>query len=180
MTQQTPRGKGIAKRWLIGTTFVAVFALLAGALAWRSLDPVVLKTKIIAAVMQETGLTLSIADDIVLSLLPPSIDLGGVELENAPGFSAAFLVRSDTLAVRIKLLPLLRKQIDMQTLTVKGLELNLERDRYGRTKLGQADCAHALGRDAPVSRSPRGWGCQYPECFVELCRPASPNPVHLA
>ncbi len=148
MTQQTPESdqpgpvaptsaarepdKGV-KRWVLVTAATVVVVLLGATLAWRSLDPAKLKSKIVAAVMQDTGLELRIEDDIKLSLFPLSLELGTVELENAPGFSRSFLLRSQSLGVHVKLLPLLRKQIDMQTLNIKGLELNLERDRYGNT-----------------------------------------------
>ena len=39
----------------------------------------------------------------------------------------------ETVQVRVKLLPLLRKQLEVDTVRLNGLKLNLARDKDGRT-----------------------------------------------
>ena len=92
------------------------------------------KEEIVALVKEETGRDLVIAGDIDLSVFPwLGASIGEVELGNAPGFGETPFARMQGLEVRVKLLPLLRKEVDVSTVRLKGLELNLARDARGRT-----------------------------------------------
>ncbi|HED18025.1 MAG TPA: AsmA family protein, partial [Gammaproteobacteria bacterium] len=74
------------------------------------------KDEIAAAVKSETGRTLSIEGDIELSVFPwLGLDVGPVSLSNAAGFSARPFASMKAVQVRIKLLPLLSKELEMDT-----------------------------------------------------------------
>jgi AsmA protein len=97
-------------------------------------DPNDYKDEIAKAVQQETGRELRIEGDIGLSVFPwLGVDLGTVALGNPPGFSEPVFARSEQVKVRVKLLPLLQREIQMDTVTVKGLRVNLERNAAGNT-----------------------------------------------
>jgi len=90
------------------------------------------KDNLITLVKEKTGRTLSVPGDISLSLFPwIGLELGKVELSNAKGFEKKPFIKIDHLQVRVKLLPLLRQQLEADTLKVKGLTLNLAKNKEG-------------------------------------------------
>lgn len=92
------------------------------------------KGEIAAAVNKATGRTLTIEGDIHVSLFPwLGGELGAMRLSNAPGFGDEPFARIGAAAVRVKLLPLLRKEVEIDTVTLDGLRLALRRDANGRT-----------------------------------------------
>ena len=59
------------------------------------------------------------------------VALQQVRLANPPGFSQAEMLQLEQLDVRLKLLPLLRRQLEIDTVHLHGLQLNLEKNRQG-------------------------------------------------
>jgi AsmA protein len=97
-------------------------------------DPNDYKDEIAATVEKQTGRTLSIEGDITLSVFPwLGLDIGPTQLSNAAGFDAPYMARMEAVQVRVKLLPLLRKQLEVDTLRLSGLRLNLGKDPQGQT-----------------------------------------------
>jgi len=97
-------------------------------------DPNDFKDEIAAAVETQTGRTLSMEGDINLSVFPwLGLDVGPVSLSNAPGFSDRPFASMDAVQVRIKLLPLLSKELEMDTVVLQGLNVSLETDKSGKT-----------------------------------------------
>ena len=91
------------------------------------------KPEISKAVRQQTGRDLGLEGDIGLSLFPwIGVELGKTRLSNAPGFGKQPMVEVDKVAVKVELLPLLRKQVIVDTVVLHGLKVNLARDRKGR------------------------------------------------
>ena len=71
---------------------------------------------------------------MALSVFPwLGLDIGQTRLSNAAGFEDPYMARMETVQVRVKLLPLLKKQLQVDTVRLNGLELNLARDKDGRT-----------------------------------------------
>ena len=92
------------------------------------------KDSISEQVKARTGRTLNIPGDIQLSVFPwLGAKLGKVELENTAGFGKQPFARMDAVDVRVQLLPLLRGDIKIGHLTLRGLQLNLQRDKNGRS-----------------------------------------------
>jgi len=90
------------------------------------------KQNLVTLVKEKTGRTLSVPGDISVSLFPwIGLELGKVELSNAKGFEKKPFIKIDHLQVRAKLLPLLRQQLEADTLKVKGLTLNLAKNKEG-------------------------------------------------
>ena len=85
-------------------------------------------------VEQATGRTLTLEGDIELSVFPwIALELGPLALSNAEGFKAESFAAVKAAEIRIKLLPLLKKQLEMDTIVLDGLELNLETNKAGKT-----------------------------------------------
>ncbi|GMQ87644.1 MAG: AsmA family protein [Gammaproteobacteria bacterium] len=121
-------------------------------------DPNDFKDEIAAAVESKTGRTLSMEGDIGLSVFPwLGLDVGPVSLSNAPGFSGQPFASIDAVQVRIKLLPLLSKELEMDTVVLRGLKVSLETDKNGRTNwsdlAGAAESVEESPEAAPESAS---------------------------
>ncbi len=116
--------------WLIG----AVTALLTAATVFIVLtfDVNKYKTEIVSAVHDATGRDLTIKGDLGLSLFPwLGVEIGAMELSNATGFGPEPFAKIGSAAVKVKLLPLLKKEVEVNTVTLDGLYLLLRRDAAG-------------------------------------------------
>ena len=112
-------------------------------------DPNDFKDEIAKAVESKTGRVLAIEGDIGLSVFPwLGLEIGPTSLSNAPGFSDAPFASMDTVEVRVKLLPLLRKELEMDTVVLQGLKVSLETDAQGKTNW--EDLAGAPAEPEPV------------------------------
>jgi AsmA protein len=89
-------------------------------------DPNTLKPQISAAVKEATGRELTISGDIGLSVFPwLGIELGATSLSNAPGFDNEPFAKIDNAEIKIKLLPLLKHEVQMKTVALNGMAINL-------------------------------------------------------
>jgi len=114
-------------------------------------DPNDFKDEISQAVESKTGRVLAIEGDIGLSVFPwLGLEIGPTSLSNAPGFSASPFAGMDEVQVRIKLLPLLRKELEMDTVVLKGLKVSLETDAQGKTNWEDLAGAGAPAEPAPA------------------------------
>ena len=114
-------------------------------------DPNDFKDEISQAVESKTGRVLAIEGDIGLSVFPwLGLEIGPTSLSNAPGFSASPFAGMDEVQVRVKLLPLLRKELEMDTVVLKGLQLSLETDAQGKTNWEDLAGAGAPAEQAPA------------------------------
>jgi len=134
---------------------VAVGLVLVLAIALPFLvDPNDYKDEIATAVNEKTGRTLAIDGDIGLSVFPwLGLDIGATRLSNAAGFGEQPMARMKQVQVRVKLLPLLRKELEMDTVRLNGLQLYLGKDATGRTNWadleGEAPAAGATKDKTP-------------------------------
>lgn len=107
-----------------------VLALLAVRLF---VDPNDYKPRIAAAVKNATGRELVLQGDIKLSVFPwIALELGPASLGNPSGFSEQPFVSFQHAAVRVKLLPLLSKRLEVGRVEVDGLDLKLLRSAAGK------------------------------------------------
>ncbi|MBN2468710.1 MAG: AsmA family protein [Deltaproteobacteria bacterium] len=97
-------------------------------------DPNDYKDRIVTLVEKQTGRPLKIVGDIGIFVFPwLGVELGAVELGNAPGFEAPLFAQVKQVQVRVRILPLLSKRVEADVVAVRGLTVNLERNRDGRT-----------------------------------------------
>ena len=96
------------------------------------IDPNDYKDQIISRVKKETGRELAIPGDISLSVFPwLGVQLGEVSFGNAPGFGDQPMARINAVDVRVKLLPLFKKEVQISHVTLDGLTLDLQRNAKG-------------------------------------------------
>ncbi len=97
-------------------------------------DPNDYKQEISTQVEKSTGRKLTLEGDIKLSVFPwIALELGPLSLSNAAGFKADSFAKVEAAEIRIKLMPLLKKQLEMDTIILDGLVLNLEKSKAGTT-----------------------------------------------
>jgi AsmA protein len=120
-------------KWLIITVSLLVLLIVAAPfIAINLVDPATIKSEVAAQVKAQTGRELTIVGDIVPTVTPwLGAEVGEVILGNAAGFDAPHFVRFKRANVRVKLMPLLSGNIEMDTVEIDGLDLNLARDANG-------------------------------------------------
>jgi AsmA protein len=91
------------------------------------------KGRIAQTVKNSTGRELLLPGDIKLSVFPwVALELGPASLGNPPGFSATPFAAVKHIAARVKLLPLLRKQLQIGRVEIDGLDLRLYKNAQGK------------------------------------------------
>ncbi len=127
---------------------VVIVAGLFAAVAFL-VNPNDYKEDIISLVKDQTGRELTIKQDMALTFFPwIGVKLGGVELSNATGFGSAPFVGVELLNVRVKLMPLFGKRLEADSISVKGLHLNLAKNAAGISNWDDLTTANA--EKAPV------------------------------
>ena len=117
--------------WIVGI----IAALIAVAVIYILLifDPNKYKTEITTAVHNATGRELSIQGDLKLSLFPwLGVETGAMSLSNLPAFGQTPFAKINDSVIRVKLIPLLKKDIEVDTVILHGLYLNLIRNPSGQ------------------------------------------------
>ena len=112
---------------------LVVLLVLAALILPRVVNPNAYKTTIAELVRDKTGRTLTFGGDLSLSVFPwLGVRTGALSLSNAPGFGSAPFAAVQEADVRAKLLPLLTGEIEVGTVVVRGLALNLARNEQGK------------------------------------------------
>lgn len=109
---------------------VVLLGVIAAALLPRFIDPNQFRDEITQLVYDQSGLKVSINGPIDWSIFPwVGLSLEDVSVEGA---NSSQLARLGSAGVSVKLIPLLSKRIEMQTLELKGLELTLVKNATGK------------------------------------------------
>lgn len=120
-------------KWLVSILiFMAILVVAAVVITPLVVDPNDYKEDIASIIRDKTGRDLVIAEPIDLSVFPwLGVKLGGVEFSNAEGFGDRPFARIDQLDIKVQVSPLFAKRIEVDTVVLKGLQLNLARDARG-------------------------------------------------
>lgn len=114
----------------IAAGLVAVI-IIAIAVIVATVDPNDYRDEITEVVKKETGRDLKI-EAMSLSFFPHlGLNLENTSLSNAKGFSDQVFLKVDKVQVGAAILPLLSQQLEIDTLTLHGLNLNLEKSVEG-------------------------------------------------
>jgi AsmA protein len=116
---------------VVGGLIALVAIVLLG--VWLSVNPNDYKPKIQAAVKQATGRDLKLQGDIKLSVFPwIALQVGPAFLGNPAGFSDQPFLSFQRADVRVKLLPLLGKRLEVGHLEIDGLDVRLTKNDAGK------------------------------------------------
>jgi uncharacterized protein involved in outer membrane biogenesis len=117
--------------WSLAVLVVLVVA--GGSVVALSFDPDSLKPRIVAAVKQATGRDLTLNGRIRLGLsLQPTLVVQDVAFANPPGFSRPQMATLERLDVKLALIPLLSRRIEIASLVLEKPDIILETDAQGR------------------------------------------------
>jgi AsmA protein len=123
-----------AVKWLViigGSLAVLVIAALLIIPAFVDINKY--KPEIEKQVAKATGRSFSIGSDLDLSLFPfAGISFSDLKLGSLPGFTQKEFVTIDSFEVRIKLLPLLSKDIQLKRFILMGPRIILEKNKNGK------------------------------------------------
>jgi len=118
--------------WILGSILLLVIAGLVA--LWVLADTGAYKQQLETLVKEKTGRELVIAGPLRLTLFPAlGVRTEKVALGNAPGFGDAPMLEVGELAIHVAVLPLLKGQVQVDTITLDGLRLRLARNRQGVT-----------------------------------------------
>ncbi len=118
---------------LVVVALVALFSLAAAAAFAALFDADVLKARAADAVRRSTGRELTIAGPVGLTWsLIPTIVLHDVSLSNPLGMSRPALAHATQIEIRVALLPLLSREVELRGITLVDPDVLLERDVAGQ------------------------------------------------
>jgi AsmA protein len=124
----------LVKRLFQILALLLVIAVIAVGVFVATFDANAYKPEIVQAVKEHTGRDLAIEGDIGLSIFPTlGLELGSVRLGNAPGFGDQPFAASKNVIVKVAVLPLLRKELQVSKVVLRGLRLDLQRRADGTT-----------------------------------------------
>ncbi len=115
---------------LLGGLIVVVALTLAA--VWLFVNPNDFKPRIETAVKNSTGRTLDLHGDIKLSVFPwVALQLGPASLGNPTGFGDQPFLSFQSASVRVRLLPLIAKRLQVGRIEIAGLDLRLLKNAAG-------------------------------------------------
>ncbi len=123
-----------APRWqtLVLLTALALAVLTGGVLGSQLLRGALVEEWMQRWAREELGRELAIDGTVGLRLASPiAIAAEKVRLANAPGFRAQSFATAEIVRLHLRPLPLLRGRLELAAIELRGLSLNLERDRHG-------------------------------------------------
>ncbi|ORU90212.1 MAG: AsmA family protein [Cycloclasticus sp. symbiont of Poecilosclerida sp. M] len=140
-------------KFLIGLVLLLLVVIIVAPMV---IDPNDYREQIETVVEEKTGRELTIDGDLSLSVFPwLGVGINDVSLSNAVGFKAEKFAQIKRANVKVKLLPLLSKQVEVSAIVLQGMRLNLEKNASGITNW--QDLSQASSKDEP-SESSEGSG----------------------
>ncbi len=118
------------KKVLIGLAIVVVVVVAALAIIPHFLDLNSYRTQIQAKLQQALGRPVDFKD-ISASFLPPSVKVSNVSVGEDPRFGPGPFATVQQLDVSVKLLPLLSKDVEIQSLTLERPQIQVVRNKQG-------------------------------------------------
>ena len=107
-------------------------------------------------ITEKTGRPFAVGDDLSLSLFPwAGVSLSNLQLGNTAGFSEKDFVTVKSFEVRVKLLPLISKDIQVKRFIVNEPYIVLVKNRDGRANWAQPDAVKSQSvTEKPKEKSP--------------------------
>jgi AsmA protein len=157
--EKTMRKIKILGLLVAGIIACALLLLLAVALI---VNPNDYKERIEQQVKTTTGRELTLRGDIKLSVFPwIALELGPASLGNPEGFGKEPFLSVQRAALRVRLLPLLHKELQVGRIEIDGLDLRLKKNAAGKGNwedFGQMQAPASVGQTRQSSESLEGLG----------------------
>ena len=111
-----------------------VLPILIISIALLVIDPNEYKPQIESLVEENTGREFQIEGNLALSVFPwLGVEIGQMTLGNAQGFEQAAFAKIAQAEVKVHLVPLFSKEVEVSAITLNGFELNLAKNKEGTT-----------------------------------------------
>ncbi len=139
-------------KWILGITLALVLVLVAAVILLpRFYDPNAHKPQIESLISEQIGRPVSLQGPIEWKVFPwLALSFHDVKVANEKGFRGDHLAQVDTLSARLKVLPLLKKQIRVGTVAIEGADINLQVAANGRSNWqGIVDTLASGAEDTP-------------------------------
>lgn len=121
---------------ILGLAALAVVLFLAA--APRLLNSDMFMRRLDSALESALGASVRIDGGLRLSLLPyPGIEISNVVVESAPGFDGEPAARLSRMVVRVDLLPLLSREVQVREVRAEGVSVSLVRNEAGEWNVSQ-------------------------------------------
>ena len=118
--------------WLI--LVLAVIAVGSVLVVTKLIDPNEFKPEISRFVEEKTGRELDLAGDLELTWFPwLGVETGALALSNAEGFGDESMIAADNVRVKVMLMPLLKKQLEIDTVVLDKPRIRLHTRADGST-----------------------------------------------
>lgn len=135
---------------LVGLVLIVVIAAIALPMV---IDPNDYREQIQSAVKDKTGRDLTIKGDLSLSVFPwIGVGINDVSLSNAKGFKAENFAEIEQADVKVRLMPLLSQQVEVSTIVLKGMSLNLAKNKAGVSNWDDMAKASKTDAKAPTNK----------------------------
>jgi AsmA protein len=140
-----------------GVLALGAVVVIASAVYVVNFDPNENKALIASKFKDATGRDLALNGDIGLTLFPwLGLTLNDVSISNAAGFSSDPMLHANQAAVRIKLLPLLSSEYEIDTIRLNSVQLRLEVAGNGTNNWSDLSDASATGTSASTEADSSG------------------------
>ena len=177
-----PKQGATRRRVRIGLRALGIVLLVligAGAVVIARFDPNDHKASVVAEVKQATGRDLALTGPIALKWsFPPVIEARDVTLSNPVGFSRPLIASLERLELRLALLPLISRTIEIKSLILVNPDIRLETDTQGNpnwTFVGEHALAAQNGADSPTCEASSPTPCHANDSKPMDGRPSSPD-----
>ncbi|MFO1258255.1 MAG: AsmA family protein [Gammaproteobacteria bacterium] len=144
-------------KWIFGIFFtLALIAIVAVIAVTHFLDPNDFKSLLATSVSKQIGHTIDINGELKLSLFPNiAFSAENIEIKNKANFSRPLLAEVQSTSLNIEFKPLLKKQVKVNALQIKGIKVFLEKNRSNDANwISEAStAAHQADRKDTASKS---------------------------
>lgn len=138
------------KKLLIGVAVLIVLVIIALVAAPLFIPVDTYKNELVAAVKRSTGRDFAINGKVSFSLLPSlALTADDVAFANPPGAASPQMAKLASLEVRLKLLPLLSRRVEVDKLVLVDPIIALEVDKQGKPNWQFAQAAPTAPTPAP-------------------------------
>jgi AsmA protein len=138
----------------LGVLIVVIIAVIVIVPFFIPLDTY--KAKVVALVKDETGRDMHINGKVSFSLLPSlALEANDVTLSNPPGAASPDMLKLKTLAVKLRLLPLLHGEIDVDQFKLVQPVIDLEVDKAGTPNWVFKPAAKPAAPATPAAPAPQ-------------------------
>ena len=122
-------------KWLVyGVGALLILLILAVVILPLIIDPNDYKDRIESTASDAIGRDVRLEGDIEWNLFPGlSLAMGPVSIANVPGFGNEPLLRAEHISASVRLMPLLKKKVEIGAVGLQSVTLNLQVDASGAT-----------------------------------------------